>query len=666
MTKRIATIVLVALMGAGLNAQTVDLTQKSLEDLMNIDVTSVSRKEQKVSQTAAAVFVITRDDIRHSGAQTLPDLLRMVPGMDVAQDSPSSWAISARGFNLQYSNKLLVMVDGRTVYNPIFAGVYWDSQNIPLNSIERIEVIRGPGAAVWGSNAVNGVINIITRKSDDNQGGYLAAGGSNTGTGPETVGFGGKADHLDAYRVYAEGFHYGSQPTFSGQNWQNDWRLIHGGFRTDTKLSASDSLTVEGEGYAGNEGEQVTVPISLAPPVTETLAPRERYSGWNVLGRWDRVSSAQASTSIQIYFDRITRDDDTTIGAGMNTVDIAFQNRRPWGARQDIVWGLGYRAVLDHTAPTFAFSFNPQNRLTQLFSAFAQDEISLLPNRLSIILGAREEHNDYTGFDVEPSLRMVWTPIEGNAFWAAVSKADRIPSRIDTAIRVNFSALPGPGGLPELVSLFANPAQKNEGLNAFEAGYRSTVSSRLSLDLSAFYNRYRDLESEDSGTPTLETSPLPPHLLIPLMFGNGNYGEAHGAELFAKWKATSFWTLSPGYAFFTMHTHPFAGNNDETLIAAFNGGTPDHQAQLRSSMSLPWHLEWNTAAYFVDRLPAQSVPSYTRVDTGLIWQAGERVSFSAYGQNLLREAHPEYNGVDLIGPPSVVSRNAYARVEWSF
>ena len=633
---------------------------------MNIDVTSVSRKEQKVSQTAAAVFVITKDDIRRSGALNIPDLLRMVPGMDVAQDSPSSWAISARGFNIQYTNKLLVMVDGRTVYNPMFAGVYWYAQNIPLNTIDRIEVIRGPGAAVWGSNAVNGVINIITRKADDSQGSYLAAGGSDTGTGPQTIGFGSKAKHLGAYRVYAEGFHYNSQPTVSGQDGNNDWRLVHGGFRTDTKLSPRDSLTVEGEGYAGNDGEIYTVPVSLAPPVTETLALRDRYSGWNLLGRWDRVSSAQASTSVQIYFDRFTRGDDATVGASLNTVDIAFQNRHPWGARQDVVWGLGYRGVLDHTAPKFAISFNPQDRLTQLFSAFAQDEIALLPNRLSIVLGARGEHNDYTGFDVEPSLRMVWTPTEGNALWAAVSKADRIPSRTDTGVRVNFSALPGPGGLSELISILGNPKQKNEALNAFEAGYRSTISSSLSLDLSAFYNRYRDLESEDPAAPTLEMNPSPPHLLIPLEFGNGNYGEAHGVEVFAKWKATSFWTLSPGYAFFTLHTHAFAGHDDETLIASFNGGTPDHQAQLRSNVSLPWHLEWNAASYFVDRLPAQSVPSYTRLDTGLIWQAGERVSFSAYGQNLLREAHPEYNGVDLIGPPSVVGRSAYARVEWFF
>jgi iron complex outermembrane recepter protein len=276
------------------SAQAPDLTQKSLEDLMSIEVTSVSKKVQRTSQAAAAIFVISHEDIVHSGALNIPDLLRMVPGVDVAQIDASSWAISVRGFNGQYSDKLLVLIDGRTVYTPIFAGVFWNSQNVPLDTIERIEVIRGPGAAIWGSNAVNGVINIITRSATDTQGGHLDAGVGTITAGPESIRYGGRARGIGAYRVYAEGFHYDSLPTFTGLDGQDDWRLVHGGFRTDSTLSAKDSLTTEGEVHQGNAGEIAMSPLSLLPPVTAATALRDRYFGWHVLTRWNRTFSARS------------------------------------------------------------------------------------------------------------------------------------------------------------------------------------------------------------------------------------------------------------------------------------------------------------------------------------------------------------------------------------
>ena len=289
--------------------QILDLTQKSLEDLMSIEVTSVSKKEQKSSQAAAAVFVISREDIGHSGALNIPDLLRMVPGLDVAQIDAGKWAISARGFNGQYSNKLLVLVDGRTVYTPIFGGVFWDSQNIPLANIERIEVIRGPGAAIWGSNAVNGVINIITLKAGDTQGGSVAASAGNGSVGPETISYGGKMHALGAYRVSAEGFQVNALPTLAGLNGQDDWRLVLGRFRTDTALSAKNSLTTEGEIYRGDAGELAFIPLSLQPPENATVALRDRYTGGNLLARWNSTISAGSETSLQVYFDCTNRSD---------------------------------------------------------------------------------------------------------------------------------------------------------------------------------------------------------------------------------------------------------------------------------------------------------------------------------------------------------------------
>ena len=658
-------MVLLAFPGiSALSAQAPDLTQKSLEDLMSIEVTSVSRKEQKTSQAAAAVFVISREDIRRSGALNIPDLLRMVPGLDVAQIDASKWAITARGFNGQYSDKLLVLVDGRAVYNPIFAGVFWDSQNVGLDTVERIEVIRGPGAAVWGSNAVNGVINIITRSADDTQGGYLVAGAGNAATGPETLGYGGKAPGLGAYRVYAQGFQYNTLPTFAGLNGQDDWRLVHGGFRADSTITARDSFTTEGDAYRGNAGEIATTPLSLAPPVTASVALRDIYSGWNLLTRWNRTNSPRSGTSLQVYFDRTNRG-DTTYSLALNTFDIDFQHHALWGARQDIVWGLGYRLSSDEESPTVRIAFTPRDRITQLFSSFAQDEIAIRPDRLNLSLGTRLEHNDYTGFDLEPSARLAWTPNSNNMIWSALSRADRTPARSDADIRVNYAALPGPG-MPVLVSIFGNPNEQNERLTAFEAGYRNSWTSSFSLDSTVFYNRYRDLLSVEPEAMSVETTPTPVHLLMPSTFSNGLYGETHGIELFANWRVAGNWTLSPGYTFFAMHLHPFAGSQDFTDAAGTEGGTPDHKAQLRSNVNLPWHLQWNASAYFVNRLPAVSVPSYTRLDTGLSWHAGERISMSAVGQNLIKSLHPEYAGPDSSVQPGLIRRGAYAKMTWSF
>jgi len=662
---KLAWIALLGLPGfIAYSEQPPDLTQKSLADLMNIEVTSVSKREQKTSQIAAAVFVISREDIGRSGALNIPDLLRMVPGLDVAQIDASKWAISARGFNGQYSNKLLVLIDGRAVYSPIFAGVFWDSENVPLDSIERIEVIRGPGAAAWGSNAVNGVINIITMSAKDSQGGNVAAGAGNDTTGPMTVRYGANAPGIGAYRVFAEGFQVNSLPTFAGLEGHDDGRLIHGGFRTDTNLSAKDSLTTEGETFQGNAGELAFTPISVMPPESAILALRDRYSGGSLLAKWNRTFSPASTTSLQFYFDRTNRG-DTTYNLGLNTFDIDFQHHIVWRARQDIVWGLGYRVSADNISPTLRISATPQRRRTQLFNLFAQDDIAIRPDHVHLTLGARVEHNDYTGFNFQPSARMVWTPDATNSIWAAVSLADRTPARSDTDFRVNFEALPGPGNVPILVSLFGNPNQRNEKLTAFETGYRTALTSRFSLDSTVFYNRYRDLTSVEPEATRVESNPPPVHLLIPESFGNSLFGETHGVEVFANWKVASVWTLNPGYSFLAIHLHEFANSQDGS-ISGTQGGTPDHQAQLRSSVSLPWHLQWNASAYFVNRLPGLSIPSYTRVDTGLNWHPRESLSLSLVGQNLVKNLHPEYSGPNSTVQPGLMRRAAYAKISWSF
>jgi len=642
-----------------------NLTNRSIEDLMNIEVTSVSKKEEKVSRTAAAVFVISQEDIRRSGATNIPDLLRMVPGMQVAQINSSTWAITARGFDGQYTNKLLVLIDGRTVYSPVFSGVFWDAEEIPLETIERIEVIRGPGATVWGANAVNGVINIITKSARDTQGELITSGGGTHEQGFGSAIYGGRFGNDAAYRVFASGLNQGHFPNQAGLSGQDGWDTFRGGFRADVALSPKDSLTLEGEAFEGTSGEMANVPISISPPINGILTLQDNFSGWDVLSRWSHTASARSETSLQIYFDRTNRG-DATFGLGLNTFDMAFQHHVGWGNRQDFVWGLGYRLSSDENDTTLRIAFNPADRVTQLFSSFIQDEITIRPDSLYATLGVKLEHDDYNGFGWEPSARIVWNIDERNMLWTAVSRALRTPARSDTAIRVNYSVLPGPNNLPLLVSLFGNPQAGDESLNAFEVGYRNQLTNRASLDFTVFYNDYDNLVSVEPGTPYLEANPPPLHLVVPSFFGNMLYGETHGLEVSANWRLAEHWTLSPGYAFLAMHLHRDATSQDTTTVAGTEGSVPSNQAQLRSHVDLPWHLQWDTSGYFVGRLSSQSVPSYTRLDTNLTWQPFERFSIRLVGQNLLRDRHEEFNGVDQTELSSLIKRSAYIQLTGRF
>jgi iron complex outermembrane receptor protein len=655
---------LVPLAAQAQSAQT-DLTTLKIEDLMNIDVTSASKKEQKISKVPAAIFVITQEDIHRSGATNIPDLLRMVPGLEVAQINPSTWAISARGFNGEYSNKLLVLIDGRTVYTPIFSGVFWDAQDVPLDSIGRIEVIRGPGATVWGANAVNGVINIITKSAGETQKAIATVAGGTLEHGSGMVLFGGSIGSRGAYRVFADSFEMGHFLIPNNQSGKDDWYIFHGGFRADADISSKDSLTMEGEAVRGNAGELATSIVSLLPPLTATFDLRDRFSGWNVLARWKRVLSPSSQTSLQVYFEHSNRG-DTTYGIGLNTFDIDFQHHVNWGRRQDLVWGLGYRLSSDDTAATLRVSFNPPDLATYIFSSFVQDEIAIRPNRLYASLGTKFEYDYYNGSNFQPTARITWTPEDRDMFWAAISGAQRLPSRADTAVRVNYTAFPGPDNLPTLISLFGNPNQLNEHLTATEAGFRKQLSDRFSFDSTAFFNQYRDLSSEEPGAARLEADPPPLHLLIPEYFANLLHGETHGIEMFANAKLASRWTLSPGYSFLTMHIHRDATSLDVTGGPETEGGIPNQQAQLRSQVNLPWHWQWTTSAYFVGRLAAPKIPSYTRLDTNLAWQPSDRISLGLVGQDLLRDLHQEYSGPDLTVNPSLIRRSAYAKITWRF
>ena len=637
-----------------------NLAQASLEDLLNIQVTSVSKKEQKLSQTPAAVFVITQEDIRRSGATNIPDLLRMVPGLDVAQINANTWAISARGFNLQFANKLLVLVDGRAVYTPLFGGVYWDAEDVPLEDIEQIEVIRGPGGTVWGANAVNGVINIITKSAAETQGGLITAGGGTQAEGFGTVQYGGKIKEDSSYRVFAKYLNNNHFPDLNGQDGEDDWHLLHGGFRADTTLSARDSLITEGDIYNGKEGG-IFVHSIISPPQNKNALGIAILSGGNVLTRWSHTFSGRRDISLQFYLDRYDRD-APQFEEFRNTLDFDFQNHINLGSRQDLIWGAGYRHTADQTAPTIDRAFLPANFAGQVFNAFIQDQITLKSDRVALYLGSKFQNDYFTGFDVEPSARLDWTPSSRRTFWAAVSRAARTPTRRDVGLDASLAVLPGPAE----VALLGNPNMKSEHVIAYELGYREAPTDYLSLDVAAFFNTYQGLESLEPAPSFFDANSVPPLLVHPIVLGNEMRGTTQGVEASVNLKVTHRWTLNFGYSFLKMNLDTNPASLDTVSVANTEGSNPDHQAQLRSHVELPRGFSWDANAYFVDTLPVQPVPSYTRLDTQVGWRLAERVELNLVGQNLLQDHHGEFNDFLQSANSSLVKRSAYAKITWQF
>jgi len=622
-----------------------DLTKLNIEDLMKVEVTSVSRREQPLSETAAAVFVISQKDIRRSGATNIPDLLRMVPGVYVTQINANAWAICIRGFNGRFSNELLVMVDGRTVYSPTFGGVFWDVLDLPLEDIEKIEVIRGPGGSTWGANAVNGVINILTKKTADTLGTTIVAGGGNIDQEFGTVEHGGKLGKAASYRLFAKYLNESNLTSVTGQPAADAWHDLRAGFRADAVLSPADALSVQGDLYTGREGSPSETLPSITPPGPVPANLQVNLSGGYIQTTWNHRFSGKSDTTLMISYQRYSRADILNETSG--TLDVDFQHNLAIGERQQIVWGLGFRhTVADSTGGLLA-SFQPANRYQSLYSGFFQYQIALADSRLLLTLGTKLQQHYYTGFGAMPSVRAAWVPNPKNTIWASVSRALRTPSDADVSVRFNESVFPSQDGTPVLVSVFGNPNMLNEGLVAYEAGYRALLYKNLSIDIATYYNRYDNQITTEPSTPFFENTPLPPHLVIPFIQRNLMEANAYGVEVYANWKLTNWWTISPGYAFERIHRQLNPASKDPTAVAGNGEGTPVNSAQLRSHVVLPLRLSWDTSVYFTGALLTPQVSSYTRLDTGLTWQWKERLSLSAFGQNLTQGRHLEF--VDTTG-----------------
>jgi iron complex outermembrane receptor protein len=647
---------------AGQTPEPRDLTNVSLEDLMNIDVTSVSKKDQKLLKVAAAIYVITQEDIRRSGATNIPDLLRFVPGVDVARIDAKSWAVSIRGFSSLFGNKVLVLIDGRSVYTHTFSGVFWDQQDVPLEDIERIEVIRGPGGTIWGANAVNGVINIITKSAKATRGGLVSVGTGSEQRAAATVQYGGAIGSTGAYRVFGKYFNIGSSPLPNNADAGDAWWGSHAGFRSDWVLSPRDALTIEGDFLHSQEGETFTEVISRALPRQETYNNRFDVNVGDLLAKWKHTLRNGSDVSLLVSYDAYHKA-NSGLHETVNTANVNFQHHLEVGTRNDVVWGLDYQVAHFYDGTGNSITILPQHQTENLFSVFFQDEVKLT-GALSLTLGSKIEHNAYTGFEYEPGAQLVWTPSVNQAIWASASQSIRQPSRVDYGISKDLATFSLPAGGFGLVTLSGTPHTASERLHDYEVGYRAQVNQHVALDITAFLSYYHHLQTMEPQAPFFTASPGPPHLVTPLLFDYKAHATDSGVEATATWKATNHWKLIPSYTFLNMKVLRNASSGD-TTVEQTPGLSPRNQFGVRSFVDLPHHLEWDQTVGYVGALPSGGVPAYTRLDTRFGWRIGESAEFSIVGQNLLRPRHAEF--LDSFGlSHTEMERSVSLKFTWRF
>ncbi len=637
-----------------------DLSQMSIEDLMRIEITSVARREQRAADVAAAVFVITADDIRRSGLTTIPELLRLAPGVDVAQINSSKWAVTVRGFNDLSANKLLVLVDGRSVYNLLFSGVLWDEPDVMLDDIDRIEVIRGPGAATWGANAVNGVINIVTKSSADTTGVLVRVRGGNADQ-QAAVRYGGIAG-ASRYRVHAQWTDRAASLLGSGTDANDASQAITTGFRFD-RVTRPGELMLEGALTAG----RTRALWQNFDPQTATLEPFSRDPseavGGHLLGRLTHTRANGGALQIQGFLDLANRDEPLA-DFSRRAFDLDTQYHATVGGRHDLVAGLGFRAVREHLAGHVGTTLDPAATTASLLTGFVQDEIALFENRLAITLGSQVQYDSESGAGVQPTARAIWKGLPRQRLWAAVSRALKTPALVDRGIRIDFPPQPDPSGLPVFVTTFGNPQAETEELVSVEGGYRIEVGTRGSIDATAFAGHYDHLVTQEPGAPIVALVPSP-RVLVTTHAGNLLMATTRGFEIAASWAPTDFWRVDGNYSAFDIVPTRAAGSLD-VAAATFDASAPRHKWHLRSSLSRGAHATVNLSVFRVGSLEELRVPAWTRVDLNAEWRFTSRLSAMVVGQNLLDEAHTEFSGARALLAETQVRRGAAVRLRWTF
>jgi iron complex outermembrane recepter protein len=643
------------------------LKSLSLEELSQIEVTTPSKEPTKVSETPAAIYVITGEDIRRSGATCIPEALRLAPGVEVARIDSDKWSIGIRGFGSRLNRSVLVLIDGRTVYTTLFDGTYWEVQDTELEDVDRIEVIRGPGGTIWGPNAVNGVINIITKPSADTHGLVAQVGGGNFEEGFANFRYGGGNGSDFSYRFYAKSFLRGPEDHPDGHNF-DEWRAAQAGFRMDWD-EGRDTYTLQGDGYDEGAGESVSA-TSYTAPYSQILDGTAQLSGANVMGKWRRVISDTDDIQVQAYFDRTNRH-EPNLGDDRTTFDVDFQQRLGAGSRNKITWGLEGRDQPIHDfVVTTGLAFLPLQRTDYLVTGFLQDEITLVDQRLSLTLGSKFLRTNFFNFGAEPSARLLWTPNSRQSFWTAFTHALRTPS--DAEENFYLLGLVGvlPNGTPYLARFNANPGFQPEQLNGYEAGYRDLLGRNVYVDIAAFYNHYHDLFSEDIiGSPFFESTPpyldipAPLHLLLPAQFGNGLLGYTKGAEIAPEWRPKDFLRLRGSYSFLHMNIGRAPHSEDVGSAPGIVGSSPQQQVAMQASADFSKRFEGDFDFRYVSALGGQLVPAYSTGDARLGWRINSNLDFELVGQNLFQPLHTEYGG-DPTGLV-LIRRNVFARLTWS-
>lgn len=653
LSARFSSTLVVALIAVSLHAQAKpDLASLSVDDLMNVEVTSLSRKGQRLSDTAAAVFVITQDDIHRSGATSIPEILRMVPGLNVARVNGSVWAITARGFNGRFANKLLVMIDGRSVYSPLFSGVFWDVQDMLLDDVDRIEVIRGPGGTLWGANAVNGIINIMTRHAIDTQGALVSAGGGAAEGSTAAARYGGSIGRNGYYRAWGKTVDRpasirGTDPT------EDAWALGRAGFRADWTSRTGENFMMAGNVYRGTG---TTVGLFDPAHAFADRAALDHVTGQNLQFRWTAVQSSRSDTTFQAFYDDTARSQPTAV-TRQHTFDLDFQHHLKISGRNDAVWGAAYRRTDDRVGG-LGLALVRNSNVTSIASGFIQDEIQIA-HRFHVTAGTKLEYGDASHLQLQPTLRILFKASESQAIWASATSAVRTASEIELYGRMNVGAFADEAGNTGLVVVTGNHELKPERVESYEAGYRWQVAAGSVIDATAFHNRMRHLFGTRILPGLVDASG---RSITELEYENEVHGTADGAELLLTETITPKWNVTLGYSMFQLSV---IEDNAEAAAEVGNITTPRHQLQLRSFIQLPRRVELDTSAYYVGR--TRDVASYLRLDAQLSWYPAERLELSISGQNLLHARHAEYVGTpaesDLVTP---IQRTVNGKVTWRF
>ncbi|MDA0338051.1 MAG: TonB-dependent receptor, partial [bacterium] len=598
-----------------------DLAMLSIEELMEIEVYTASRGDQQLSQTAAAATVLTADDLRRAGVTSIPEALRLVPGMEVARIDAGKWAVTARGFNDLFANKLLVLVDGRSVYTPLFSGVFWDMQALPMADIDRIEVVRGPGAALWGANAVNGIVNIITRSAASTRGVRLTVGAGSQERGLVEVSSGGRLGEGFHYRVYAGGSERGSLANPAGRDGHDGWRQHQGGFRVDGRLSRRDSLTVQGGVYDAEVDQTWSLSLSPQEPEPRQVVSSTPSSQQHLLGRWTHENPGGSDVVLQLAYARTERE-EAPIEGRTSILDADVQQRLSVGTRQDVIWGLGYRWTQDRLMGSFAASTDPTHRRYDQISAFAQNTIHVKPEHLGLILGSKLEYFDLGGVAFQPNARLLWTPDARHTAWVAVSRAVRTPSRSDHDLRAARLAPADlvPDNFPTtFVEERGSRLFQPEEVTAYEAGLRGQVHEKLFVDLAIYHNRHDRLRTTEPSLPQLDSFGGVAYVIVPFVVHNRMAATTQGLELSADWRPRAGLRLQPAWTWRRMDIEL---DDDSAYLAGigWEGVSPEQQFVLRTSVDLPEAVELNLTGRYVGALPYIDLDSYLSLSLRLGWR----------------------------------------------